>query len=269
MNPNAWFVASGIFSPTTKLITRIAVVLLFALPNCKSVDNAPGSKGGEAAHAPVAKNVLLINWGDETDVYDNLVAYGHNVTNVASSEWNGTNPSLDSFDVAILLLGSHYGNNLGGSSSSPGYSALIDFVTAGGTLASTEWFAYARKYTSAHSSIDSLMPFDYTSYGAYAYNASYTLLDYSHALTKNLPSSWAAESSDGGSCVDLVAGATVLMTRNFSPCPDVHALAYINVGSGVSIHINSDFRVESGERASPELLQIAETSLIGAKHRHE
>lgn len=207
-----------------------------------------------------AANVLILDDNYGTEVADDLTGAGHTVTSVLYYDWDGSNPSLTGFDAVLLLKGEDYGYELGNDSGSPAYAALIQFIQNGGVFASTEWLIYDMD-DAYNWALDPFVPFDYTSYTDYNYSGSYTVLQPGHPLAANLPGTWdTTESADGGSCADLKPGAITVISRSMDSysqdCMDAFALAYITVGSGVSIHLNSDLGHEDGESATPQLLQI-------------
>lgn len=209
-----------------------------------------------------AANVLILDDVYGTEVADDLVSAGHSVTSVVYYDWNGSNPSLVGFDAVLYLKGDDYGYDLGDDANSPAYAALIDFIQNGGVFASTEWLIYDMDdgYDLA---LAPITPFNYLSYTDYNYGGSYNVLQPGHPLAENLPNTWQAVAvdADGGSCAELKPGAVTVISRNMDyyleqECMGAFALAYINIGNGVSIHLNSDLGHEDGEDATPELLQI-------------
>lgn len=87
-----------------------------------------------------ANNVLVLgDGGSESVIVPFLIGAGYNVTmGPLGYQYDGTNPSPTSFDAVLLLDGVTYGTDmpLGGQ------TALRDYVTNGGGLVVTEWFAF-------------------------------------------------------------------------------------------------------------------------------
>jgi len=207
-----------------------------------------------------AANVLILDDNYGTEVENDLESAGHTVTSVLYYDWDGSNPSPAGFDAVLLLKGYDYGYELGDDAGSPAYTALIQFIQNGGIFASTEWLIYDMD-DAYNLALDPYVPFDYTSYTDYNYSGSYTVLQPGHPLAANLPGSWDAPvSADGGSCAALKPGAVVVISRSMDEyiqdCMDAFALAYVVIGNGVSIHLNSDLGHEDDEDASAQLLQI-------------
>ncbi len=69
-----------------------------------------------------------------------LQGAGHTVTlsDTIQYEFDGTNPSLDGFEVVIHLNGDTFDNDM----NTAGQQALVDFVAAGGGFLHQEWNAY-------------------------------------------------------------------------------------------------------------------------------
>lgn len=207
-----------------------------------------------------AANVLILDDNHGTEVATDLVVAGHSVTSVIYHDWDGTNPSTTGFDVVLLFEGYEYGHDLNDDPTSPAYAALIQFMQNGGVFASTEWLIYDMD-DGYNLPLAPYVPFQYTTYTDYNYSGSYTVLQPGHPLAANLPATWdTIESADGGSCATLKPGAVTVISRSMDyytqDCMVAFALAYIRVGNGVSIHLNSDLGHEDSEDATPELLQI-------------
>lgn len=206
-----------------------------------------------------AANVLILDDDYGTEVMDDLVAAGHSVTSVLYFDWDGTNPGLNGFDAVLLLKGKEYGQEIGSDEDSLAYGMLIDFIESGGIFAATEWLVYDMNI-GRNLALESIVPFDYTSYDTYNYSGTYTLVEPDHPLAAGLPATWDAEGADGGVCVEVQSGARIVISRSMDlyddPCMSAYALSYVLVGQGVSIHLNSDLGHDSLTDASEELLQV-------------
>lgn len=208
-----------------------------------------------------AADILILDDDYGTEVADDLTSAGHTVTSLPYYDWEGDNPNLSAFDVVILLNGYEYGYELGNDENSPAYAALEGFIRSGGTFASTEWVIYDMD-DDVKLGLDPILPADYTSYVDYNYSGTYTVLQNDHPLAAGLPTTWdAADDADGGGCTDLKPGAITVISRSMDndptgDCLTAYALAYLNIGQGVSIHLNSDLGHEDDVDATPQLLQI-------------
>lgn len=144
-------------------------------------------------------------------------------------------------------------------------------MTDGGVFATTAWTAYAI-YDNAGdplvmTELDAIVPFDYQTgvvNATHDYSGDYTVTSASSPLTAGLPATWSVVvAADGGDCIEPKAGAVSVVDRDFdynndlAECPREiwTALAYISVGSGTGIWLNSDLGYEDSAAATPELLR--------------
>ncbi len=156
----------------------------------------------------IAGSVLILDdeYGDE--VSQHLESTGHTVTSVTYSDWDGTNPAPNDFDLVLLLNGYEYGDEFDKDKDSPAYGILIDYVESGGTFMFTEWTAYdmSRNGPGGYHKqrLGPLVPFNVESYIDYDYGGTFTT-SVASALTRGVPASFdvANDESDGGVCIAL------------------------------------------------------------------
>ncbi len=108
-----------------------------------------------------AANVLIIYdslSSNTTSLQSFLNSNGHtaDLSSTVESQYNGSNPSLSSYDVVLHFNGDSYSSPM----PSGGQSALVNFVNAGGGYIGTEWLSYEE---SSHTTMLDLILLDRSS----------------------------------------------------------------------------------------------------------
>ncbi|MDH5603507.1 MAG: HYR domain-containing protein, partial [Cyclobacteriaceae bacterium] len=186
----------------------------------------------ESSSSQSSKNVLIlydvINSNTES-LKKAIEDAGHFATysNVPEYQFNGTNPSLDNFDVVIHLAGTSYSLSIPQS----GQEALLDFVIQKGkTYITEEWSAYRIDALGQHQSLKDITVLKRNS--GIVINATYTVNN-THAnnpILQGIPSSFTLPS--GGTNIGNIRDfqtnpPKVLMTFEYG---DALAVRYFDSG---------------------------------------
>jgi hypothetical protein len=198
---------------------------------------------GSASTATAGASVLLLadeDGASTTALANSIAQAGFLVTVRPAPEytWDGTNPSLEGYDLVIHLNGNTF--FAGQTLSSAAQSALVEFVRGGGGFIGSQWSSV--EIESGQAGIRDLVLSGYN--GPFEENCpscaiTYTVVDgqQSHPVLAGLPSDFTFE-ADGHASGDLVEFAsdpsTVLMTV-MSGLPGVMVR---NFGSGKVVNFS-------------------------------
>ena len=139
--------------------------------------------------AAQASTVYVLLGGDATsdsDAIDALSAGGHVVTaGVQTTVWDGTQANLNDYDVVVVL----YNFNWTGMIPVAGRTALVDYVSGGGGIVTSEWLNYFTSCNSYYPEFAGLMPVLCRSYNS-ATSTTYRQVQPDSIIDDGLPSSF-------------------------------------------------------------------------------
>lgn len=210
------------------------------------------------ANSQAAAILVLGDDNSESVISPYLESLGHSVTSNSNYyDWDGT-MSADT-EVVLYLYGYDYGYGLGeyGDPVAANQS-LLDFVTGGGGLIFTEWYAY-EEMSVVEEPVSALMPVTYND--EYYYEASWNVSSgyEDHDLVKGLLSTSFTE-GDGNEDTysDVIAkDGTVVVMEDDGGIP---LLSYSNVYGGTVVHINDGLTYGDGI-VSDEMLSVINSSV--------
>ncbi len=206
------------------LAAALAVSLLF-IHGCKKDSTAP-----DTWHAKIA---ILDDDSTGTMLGAILTTAGHDVTNLGSY-YDYAGADLGGYDLVFMLSGYEYGWDLADSVQ----QALLDYVSGGGTLVTTEWITYSGNLDL----LDPALPLAYD--GGYCDTGGGDCIDtltvdVRNTITEGLPATFATPPDYTYSYCKVNAASTssgiqVLLTGQDSG----PALAVGAYGSGHILHWN-------------------------------
>jgi len=164
---------------------------------------------------------------------------------------------LANYDV-VVLGGSGGGNDYGDS---PVFAALGDFVDAGGGVVTTGWFMQALAGMSAPTLADAdyVTPITGNEYAWANQSAPINFLDPTHPIASGLPSyAIAALLHELAPVKD--SGATALATGTATTTDTLTAIAYDEVGAGLTVYLGSLHFAKADY--SPDLIRNGDADLI-------
>jgi hypothetical protein len=185
----------------------------------------PGSQPG----------AVLILDDDSTQVSASAIlsAAGFDVTQ-GGHYWDYTGTNFSAYDLVILLDGYDYGNSVPDSVQ----QGLLDFVSAGGVLLTTEWLTYDDDLSLILPALPLAYDGDYCDSGAGTCPETYTKVA-THAITAGLPASFVTPADWTYSYTSLNASSTSTNVKVlFTGSTSGDALAIGDRGSGHIIHWN-------------------------------
>ena len=175
----------------------------------------------QAVHTPHIPPKVLIIWDNSASnsntlsLKSALESAGITVTLSSASEtsYDGTNPSLSSYDAVIHLNGTSYDSDM----PSAGQNALVAFVqTQGGLYIHSEWNVWAVANRSHYSNMSELIIFNYSGYGSGSNTYTEVNAQSGHAILVDVPSSFSVNCGyNNGTAKSFDSNpVTVLMTDN-------------------------------------------------------
>jgi alpha-tubulin suppressor-like RCC1 family protein len=150
------------------------------------------------------------------------------ISTVTASEWDGTNPSLEEFDVVILPTYYYYQ-----VMPEAGQDSLLEFVNSGGGLITMEEITYGAKYYNNYRNMFDLLLFDTTNieYGNMWQNA---IVSPGHQVTNGIPSTFKPYYSVYGYSGPVKPGVTSLLDSESEFFKNM--LVTKNYGAGRILH---------------------------------
>lgn len=207
----------------SKLARALLVALLATTASCSDSTGPTGP----------ATILILGDAGSEAAVGDILTNAGNTVTQGGHyKDYSAT--AFGDYDLVIVLDGVDYGYTMQAGVE----QALLDYVSAGGTLLTTEWMAYSGNLTLLLAALPLAYQDDYCDNGDGECNETYTRKT-AHTITGGVPASFATP-ADWTESVMAVNGAststniTVLYTGSIGG----PALAVATRGSGRLVQWN-------------------------------
>ena len=188
--------------------------------NCSTFEKTVTVKSNKSFVSVIGKKVLIIQDESSTDVLalkTALETAGHTVTltNIYEYQYDGTNPSLSTFDAVIHMNGaspSWYTNM-----SLAGQEALVDFVyNQGGTYIGYEWNNY--EINASNGALDTMQALNLLEYNGFNYESvTYDVVpgQENHPILVGIPNSFIIASNGcnhGDAKVFVTDPSTVLMT---------------------------------------------------------
>lgn len=212
-----------------------------------------GCNDDDTTSPPPAKTQIAILDDDstETAVADILTAAGHDVT-LLGHYWEYTDTDFSAYDLVFLLSGYEYGDDVADTVQ----QGLLEFVSAGGTLVTTEWITYSDNLALIIPTLPLAYGDDYCDEGGGACTDTVTVVA-DHPITAGLPATFTTPPDWTYSSCVVNAGATSTdVTVLLSGQESGPALAIGTYGSGHVLHWNM-----GGAYAGPDLWD-ANTSRI-------
>jgi hypothetical protein len=208
---------------------------------------------------PTQATYILVLGDDNSESFISpyLTNQGHIVTSDTSYyDWDGNIPALT--EVIIYLHGYEYGNELGKDSNPINANqSMLDFVSNGGGLIFTEWYAYSEQTEP----VSAMMPVTYN--GDYYYEAAWNVANgyENHPLITNLLStSFTVGDGSDDTYSDVIRNiGTAVVMKDDSGIP---LLSYNTLHGGNVIHINDGMAYY--DDISDEILSVINSSVLFA-----
>jgi hypothetical protein len=184
-------------------------------------DDDPTAPGGQGDDGP---RVILVlgDGGTETHVTSTLAGAGFEVRDGGPfHDFDGS--GLDDVHAVVLLTGVEYNNDM----NDDGEWALVDFVTRGGGLVTTEWLNYSIERSGFHQVIQAILPVTYG--GSYSSGSETYAVMVDHPVTAGLPETFTTSESMEYSELSPRDGAVQLVRGSDSG----HAVVTWTVGGRV------------------------------------
>ncbi|MBN1981389.1 MAG: VCBS repeat-containing protein [Chitinivibrionales bacterium] len=137
--------------------------------------------------------------------------------------WNGTNPSLEGYDVVILPCGSYYWQDM----PVQGQEALKKFVNDGGGFITAEYATLGQRYFNIFSNMEELLLYDPLQLGSGYGEQTFSTIG-SHPILNDVPQSFTTTYYHSGNTGGLKPGATAIVSGSWMPA----AVAVKEYGSG-------------------------------------
>jgi hypothetical protein len=207
-----------------KYLARALLVVAFVTAGSCSDSSGPSGP---------AEILILNDGGSEAAIADLLTTAGNNVTQGGYySDYTGTD--FSDYDLVILLNGLDYGEDLQAGVE----QALLDYVSAGGTLMVTEWLAYSETQALIIAALPLAYQNDYCDQGDGDCNETYTR-DANHTITNGVPDSFETPADWSLSFMAVNATSTSTnITVLFTGSIGGPALAVATRGSGRLVQWN-------------------------------
>jgi uncharacterized repeat protein (TIGR01451 family) len=212
-----------------------------------------------------ASNVYVLLGGNATSdatVIDALTAGGHVVTaGVQTSVWDGTQANLNDYDVVVVLDNFNYISMIPVA----GRTALVDYVSGGGGIVTSEWLNYLTSCNVFYPEFAGLMPVLCRGYD-YARSTTYSQVQPDSIIDDGLPSSFDVNLRDlTGTESILIAkeGAMVFFDSSNGGVPGVGVAGWDVPGGRV---ISFSTLVTDTELASAEYQQLLSNAAKWARN---
>lgn len=207
------------------LTAALAACVLFAF-GCG--DDDPASPQPQKANI-----AILDDDSTQVDMTTILRAAGYTVTQLGNY-WDYAGTDFSAYDLVFLLDGYDYGYAIADSVQ----QALLDFVTAGGVLVTTEWATYSDEWNLLIPALPLAYDGDYCDDGDSACIDTVTI-DVAHTLTAGLPASFATPPDWTYSfCVENSASTSTNILTLMTGQTSGPSLAMGDYGSGHILHWN-------------------------------
>jgi len=212
-----------------------------------------------------SSRVLLLSDADgnsTTTLANSIAGAGFLVTVRPAPEytWDGTNPSLDGFNLVIHLNGNTVGDGM--TLSAGTQSALVDFVRAGGGFIGSQWSGYEASI--GQGVMQDLVltgfegPFEENCFSC-AMTYSQVLEQQSHPVLAGISSSFSfmADGHASGALIPFTTDPSVVLMRVPSGAPGV-VVRSLSAGKVVNFSFAPNYGLggEGQTLSNPEILQL-------------